>query len=529
MPALLSGSRRRFALTSVWITLANVALVTGLAGVSGLMLWDMHEDAAQRSDAAAHALVQVLTRDINRNVELLDLSLQAVADGIRNPAVHDAEPALKRMILFDRSASARNFGAVLLVDETGTTILSSRDTDPPLLNVAEREYFQYARDHIDNQLHVGHPFIGKLRGKWLLPLSRRLSHPDGSFAGVVRAVIELDYFRDLLEAAAGPLIGRLELYGPDGSVLMTMPYNPARIGVRVADNPSYIRMASGSQGEFHGPAIVGPGEHDFVYARVGALPLLLSRCAKPGAAFADWWWRALSLGGILVALLSAVLGMSRLLQRELERHKATEKRLAAANAKLATLATTDALTGLGNRRLFDDTLDSEWRRAQRNQRSLSLLLLDADWFKGFNDHYGHQEGDEALRLIARSLNAELTDQFDSSYRIGGEEFAVLLPDTDLTRAMNVAERIRALVAKWSVPHRGSPYGRLSVSVGAAEMIDAQASDAASLIAAADHALYVAKELGRNQAWSTGLATSTLRRARLTSSQVADQRVARSAS
>lgn len=522
MLALSWKSGRRIVPAGRLITLSNLIVVAGLAGISGLMLWDMREDAAQRADVTSRALVQVLTRDINRNVELLDLSLQAVAEGIRIPAVHDAEAGLKRMILFDRAASARNFGALLIVDETGNTTLSSRDTDPPLLNVAEREYFRYARDHVDDQLHVGHPFIGKLGGKWLLPLSRRLSHPDGSFAGVVRAVIELDYFRDLLEAAAGPGIGRIELYGPHGTVLMTTPYDANRLGILVAGNPSYAHMLAAGQGEFQGLAIVGTGEHDFIFARVGALPLMLSICTQRGAAFADWWWRALTLGGIVAALLMAVLGLSRVLQRELARHMATEKRLAAANAELGALASTDAMTGLGNRRQFDATLDAEWCRAVRGQRPLSLLLLDADWFKGFNDRYGHQDGDAALRLIARSLEAVLKDRFDGGYRIGGEEYAVLLPDTDLAGAVTVAERIRTAVAGWSLPHAGSPYGVLSVSIGAAEMIRARASDPAALIATADIALYAAKELGRNRVWSADLAASALRQVSVVPDRPADR-------
>ncbi|WP_267427738.1 sensor domain-containing diguanylate cyclase [Methylobacterium sp. GC_Met_2] len=498
------------ALSSRGVAALNWITVAGLAGVSGLMLWTMHDDAAERADAASHALVQVLSRDIARNIELLDLSLQAVVDGLQIPAVRDAEPAVRRMILFDRASTARNFGALIVTDEHGTTVLSSRDSDPPKLNIADREYFQHHRDHADDTLHVGAPFVGRIRGKWVLPISRRLSHADGSFAGVVRAVIELDYFRNLFEAATTRHVGRLELYGPGGTVLMSAPYDPTRIDAHVAGNPSYEHMALQGEGTFHGPAVVGTGEHNFVYAHVGSLPLVLSTCMKSGAAFATWWWRALTLGGVVAILLAAVLGLTRRLQRELAQHKATELRLAAANAELAALATTDALTGLGNRRLFDEALDGEWRRAVRSQRPLSLLILDADWFKGFNDLYGHQHGDEALRLIARSLDAVLNDRFDTGFRIGGEEFAVLLPDTDLAGAVVVAERIRVAVAGWALSHAGSPHGVLSVSCGAAEMIRARASDPAALVAASDIALYEAKQLGRDRVWSVDLAVAGLR-------------------
>ena len=133
---------------------------------------------------------------------------------------------------------------------------------------------------------------------------------------------------------------------------------------------------------------------------------------------------------VLLSLCGVTAGLTWLLRRELRRREQAEAELLAANARLAAQATTDALTGLGNRRRFDEVLAQEWDRAVRGRRPLSLILIDADCFKGFNDTYGHQRGDEALRLIAGSIRAAANRASDMVCRIGGEEFAVILPEID---------------------------------------------------------------------------------------------------
>ncbi|MCJ2074125.1 GGDEF domain-containing protein, partial [Methylobacterium sp. E-016] len=128
---------------------------------------------------------------------------------------------------------------------------------------------------------------------------------------------------------------------------------------------------------------------------------------------------------------------------------------------------------------------------------LSLILLDADSFKGFNDRYGHQRGDEALKLIARAIEAVIGRSGDTGYRVGGEEFAVILPDTDKEGARIVASRIREAVAGWKLPHASSKHEVLTVSCGVAQIREGIAIEPAALFRTADAALYEAKRLGRN--------------------------------
>ncbi|VWX54026.1 diguanylate cyclase [Novosphingobium sp. 9U] len=170
--------------------------------------------------------------------------------------------------------------------------------------------------------------------------------------------------------------------------------------------------------------------------------------------------------------------------------------------ELTALARQDGLTGLGNRRLFDETLAREWRRTQREQMQMSLLMIDVDHFKQFNDEYGHLSGDDCLRAIAKCVLAKIKRPGDAAFRYGGEELAVILANTDSTGAQHVAERIRASVVGLSVPH-GSSFTSdvvtVSIGVGSAKAGPQGAvGEPSELIRAADLALYKAKHAGRNR-------------------------------
>lgn len=173
--------------------------------------------------------------------------------------------------------------------------------------------------------------------------------------------------------------------------------------------------------------------------------------------------------------------------------------------KLASLATTDGLTGLANRRAFDERLADEWARARRDGTQLSLLLIDVDQFKKFNDHYGHLAGDGCLRALGRILSALARRPADLAARYGGEEFAVLLPNTGPDGCAEVGEAIRQALHELAMLHAHNPPSRLvTASVGAATALPSQATaDGSTLVAAADRALYAAKDSGRDRLVMSG--------------------------
>ena len=181
----------------------------------------------------------------------------------------------------------------------------------------------------------------------------------------------------------------------------------------------------------------------------------------------------------------------------------SEQRLEAANARLTELSATDGLTGIGNRRAFDTTLQTEWGRAAREATDLSLLAIDVDHFKAFNDRYGHPAGDECLRLIAEVTKRTLRRPPDFAARVGGEEFMAILPGTNETGAREVAERLRLAVMHEAVPHEGNEHGFVTISIGATSIAPQPGDNMQALIDLADQSLYRAKQSGRNQVCAAG--------------------------
>ncbi len=172
---------------------------------------------------------------------------------------------------------------------------------------------------------------------------------------------------------------------------------------------------------------------------------------------------------------------------------------------LRQLALSDALTGLANRRNFDDTLAAEWRRCSRSGAELALLMVDVDHFKAFNDSYGHQAGDRCLQAIAAVLDQTLSRSHDLAARYGGEEFACILPETGFDGALRVAEQLLAAVAALHIVHAGAPTQQLSVSIGMAVLRPRRELAFAALIDQADQQLYLAKAAGRGRVCAAGVA------------------------
>jgi diguanylate cyclase (GGDEF)-like protein len=183
--------------------------------------------------------------------------------------------------------------------------------------------------------------------------------------------------------------------------------------------------------------------------------------------------------------------------------RARDAELRRANDRLATLASKDALTGIANRRSFDEQLAGEWRRTRRESAPLALLAIDVDHFKKFNDCYGHIEGDSCLKRVAKVFAASARRAGDFVARVGGEEFALILPGADLANAMEVAEALRQEVEALNIAHPQSPQTRITVSVGVAAVPPDWNERLATLVDRADAALYRAKRAGRNCVVSDG--------------------------
>lgn len=216
-----------------------------------------------------------------------------------------------------------------------------------------------------------------------------------------------------------------------------------------------------------------------------------------------WWFR----GGALILLALTGLGVFGWRTRALRVRLAAQERLvsertaqlASANAELRAMASRDELTGVANRKKFNEFLDDEWRRSTRFSRSISLVIVDIDDFKLFNDAFGHPAGDICLQRVAGALQARINRPGDLFARYGGEEFVAVFSETGRREAAAIAERMRAAVAELEIAHpAGVARPNVTISVGVASVIPAAGDDASSLLASADAALYIAKTQGKNR-------------------------------
>jgi diguanylate cyclase (GGDEF)-like protein len=239
---------------------------------------------------------------------------------------------------------------------------------------------------------------------------------------------------------------------------------------------------------------------DFAGSQSGPVELAFS--VRP----APWrtWWAYTLLAALIVGGVTGILTARAAAHRHRERHltdlvQARTRELSAANELLLELSYLDPLTGVANRRRFDERLLVEWKRGVRAGLPLSLVMIDIDLFKPFNDAYGHQEGDDCLRTVATTITDSLPRAGDSLARYGGEEFAVILPGTDQSGAFKVAEHLRRRVEALAIPHTASEVGRfVTISCGVASAIPTLDSNPAGLVSIADAALYKAKRAGRNR-------------------------------
>ena len=246
-------------------------------------------------------------------------------------------------------------------------------------------------------------------------------------------------------------------------------------------------------------------ERLYAFRKSDRLPLITTVAIGKHEALAAWRMEALLSAVVVTGLLGLTGLIGWLLILDIRRRtkaedqlRETEQQLLASNRQLELLAMKDALTGLANRRCFDESLVMEARRAQRDGTTLALLMIDIDYFKLFNDSLGHVAGDACLQTVGRILDDCVRRPSDLVARYGGEEMGVIMPDTDSDGATVVAQLILDRLKQENIPHTSSPFGRVSVSIGITVATGTELDHLQRLIEVADQALYNAKALGRNQ-------------------------------
>ena len=479
-----------------------------LLATDGWNSWQARKDQLGQMSVAASNLARAMAQQADDAIKKADTVLVGMVERVEHDGTDPVAVARLRKVLAMRVAELPQFDGLHIYDKDGNWVANSRPTQPENLNNADREYFVFHRAHGDRGPHIGIPVRSRTTGKLLVPVSRRINHADGSFAGVALATIDIDFFMKFYDSLDIGQAGAVGLVLETGTMMTRRPYTPEMVGRNMLDTElfrtylaqrpvgmAYIRSAQDGVTRLNS------------FRRLDNFPLFVTAALSKDEILAAWWRETLwHTGGVL--LLTSIVGfVGWRLIKQIELRTKTEGELRQArdaletlNKTLNTLAMEDGLTGLANRRQFDVTLDNEFSRAMRDASTLSLILIDVDCFKQYNDVYGHAAGDECLRSIGRTI-AKLASgrPGDLAARYGGEELAVLLPNTDVEDAVVLAERIRNAVRGLRIAHAGAADGFVTLSAG----VDALSPVAGmgqpkELIQAADKALYAAKTGGRNR-------------------------------
>jgi diguanylate cyclase (GGDEF)-like protein len=482
---------------SEWILILGSSLtVIAILSIVTFLLIREHGSTQLSATRAASNIVQLIDADVLRNVELYDLSLQGLICASQRTDLTLVSPKIRHLVLFDRAIAAPHKGEILLLDKHGDVLADSVSVEPRPGNFADREYFQSHVQNPDIGMSISRPF--RARGAdhdWRISFSRRLSSQQGEFLGVAEAAMRLSYFNQLFRSLSIDRDSSINLISTDGFLLAhEPPLAEDLIGKDFSNRPNFIRILREGNGSFSSVSSRDGKQRLFTFSRVGNLPLIVVVALSTDEVFASWKRTAVLISVATGVLCIGLLWLTWLLCRELRRRYSAE-------LELAQLAATDGLTGLANRRSLDQTLGIEWARAQRSGRALSVLMIDVDYFKAFNDKHGHQLGDEALSAVARVIKNNIRRPGDLAARYGGEEFAVVLPETDSNGASRIAESIRAAVEQGEpVKADDSP---ITVSIGLSTWSGASEACPQMLLFAADKALYQAKYSGRNRVVAAG--------------------------
>ncbi|MDN7184009.1 diguanylate cyclase [Caballeronia sp. SEWSISQ10-4 2] len=471
----------------------SVAFSVIVLGFALAVLVQARQDATARAIENADNLARVIEHDITYTAELTDLSIQAAVDGAQDADVMRLPEHLRKEILFDRSATASQYiGSLLCLDSRGKIIVDSTSAVPRSVDLADRLWFTVHRDNPNLGLFISRPLHSRLNPDEVdLMFSRRVNHPDGSFAGVVVAAFRLDYFKNLLSGVRLGTGGAITLLQDDGHVILRYPNDETQVDEDFTGRKNFERFRQTHEMSFFGTSGRDGQERLYYFREFDKLKMIVIIAPSSRYVFADWTSRAWYIGIVTALLIVGLLFAAQLLSVEFRHRLEVEEHL-------RNMTRIDGLTGLTNRHSLDDRLMIEWLHSKRSGKPLALLFVDIDRFKNYNDTYGHQAGDDALTAVAQAIARNSQRQGDIAARFGGEEFVVVLPETDGAGAAVVAANIHSAVRALAIEHTGSEHGVITVSIGVACTDTEEVADALALIKVADQAVYRAKASGRNQ-------------------------------
>jgi len=451
-------------------------------------------------------LAQAVSRQLDGMFSETTRVLNTIVFELERPARDAITTERLQPVLVNYVATTEQLHGIFVFDAQGRWVVNSEARPFPLANNSDREYFIHHRDSLSTLRYMGKPVISRSTGVWIIPVSQRITGPDGEFAGVVLATIRVDYIRQLMAQYQIGQYGALTLLEEDGTLVARRPFAAGDTGKNVAGTGQYALLRSLPYGNATMVSPIDGVERLVSFRHLKDHPLLLTVALSKQEVLQTWREATYFETGWILVLCLCMVGSGGFVVNSVRarikvetRLRQTRDQLTEANTQLAQLARHDGLTGLANRRYFDESLARNFAQSVRSQRPLALIMIDVDHFKLYNDTYGHPEGDQCLKSIAQAIESAVRRPDDFVARYGGEEMAVLLPDTDAAGAALMAEVIRMAVVRLQLPFSHHPQGYVTISAGIATCpSDGVIDSAAELLNAADRALYRAKAGERNQ-------------------------------
>lgn len=493
-----AGRFKDFSLLAVSVVFIVVVCVT-IVGMFSFQLWQSYNDEFLQAERDSANLARSMSQQAQDTFDEADLALSGIVESLQRHGHAGEESARLHELFLRRVKSIRQLQGIYLFDEAGRWVVTSFDKLPEGVSSSDREYFIFHKNNPEDVAHLGPAIRSRATGEWIIPLSRRINGPQGEFKGVVVAAIKMSYFNSFFEGFSIDSQGAMLVALLDGTVLARRPFKDDYIGANFGSGRLFKARSEGSgSGTVMIKAAVDGVVRIYGYETLDRYPVMVAGAISEDAVFSEWRGNALKsgIGLLVVILLNCFLGV--LLIFHVRKEQRIESSLRAAQAALQVVATHDPLTGLGNRRLFEERLISEFKRGTRSNFPLSLIMIDIDFFKSFNDEYGHVEGDHCIVAVAEVVQGALMRDSDLAVRYGGEEIAVILPHTDRAGAWLVAEKIRTALLQRAIPHSGNPLGVVSVSLGCYTCLPNSVCSVDAFVSLADAALYQAKRTGRNK-------------------------------
>jgi len=485
-----------FRLTVAFIVLVIIAFIS----VEGWRAWRDYRQAFASANDSVSNLARATAQHAEDAIRQVDVLTAALMERVEGDGLQNMDIARTRALLIQQARIMPQLHGLFVYGPKGEWIVTNQTLTPDLPNNADRDYFIYHRTHDDRRVRVGAVVKSRSTDDLIIPISRRLNNPDGSFAGVLLGTIKVSYFVDYYGDFKIDDKGALVLAMRDGTILVRRPFVAEVIGGSLSGSEIFRRyLPYANEGVAQVRAVVDNTDRLYGFRALTAYPLVVEAGLSRESIVAPWRRDLLKTGLVLLVLLIGLGGFGTLVLRQLRERAIMAAQLRDAHQAMRDMALTDSLTGLGNRRLLDMALSDEFARAKRQGSPLALIMLDIDHFKRYNDRYGHPTGDDCLRRVARTIAATIKRPGDIAVRYGGEEFTVLLPMTDLGGAGTIAQDILQAIHDLGIEHLDHPAGSVTASAGVFCVNPARTqASAESMVRSADACLYQAKQQGRNR-------------------------------